>query len=115
LQLTKIGNVKVRIEQENYTDILTPKDGWTQEQTTASSLRLDNVIATVFNISRQRSKHMIEIGKVKVNWTLSQRPDFDLGFLDIVSIRGFVRQQLQALEGKTKKGKIRLTLGVLRK
>lgn len=115
LQLTKIGNVKVRMEEQNYTEILLPKDGWTPESTTTSSLRLDNVVAAVFNISRQRSKQMIETGRVKVNWTPTERPDFVLDLLDIVSIRGFGRLQIQGLEGTTKKGKIRLSLGVLRK
>ena len=52
-----------------------------------SSLRLDSVISAVFNISRQRSKQLIESGKVKVNWTETTRPDFALDLLDIVSIR----------------------------
>ena len=115
LQTTKIGKVSVRLEPVNYTQILVPKDGWTLEMSTASSLRLDTVISTVFNISRQRSKQMIESEKVKVNWTISTRPDFILDLLDIVSIRGFGRIQIQGIEGTTKKGKIRLNLGVLRK
>ena len=115
LQVTKMGNVTVRLEPRNYTQILTPKDGWSEERTTVSSLRLDTVISTVFNISRQRSKQLIEAGKIKVNWIETQRPDFMLDLLDIVSIRGFGRLQLQEIEGKTKKEKIRLTLGVLRK
>ncbi len=50
-----------------------------------------------------------------VNWVESERPDFMLDLLDIVSIRGFGRLQIQSIEGKTKKEKIKLTLGVLRK
>ena len=115
LQVTKMGNVAVRLEPKNYTQLLLPKDGWTQEKETVSSLRLDTVISTVFNISRQRSKQLIESGKIKVNWVESERPDFMLDLLDIVSIRGFGRLQIQSIEGKTKKEKIKLTLGVLRK
>lgn len=115
LQVNKIGNVSVRLEEENYTKILIPKDGWTEERTTVSSLRLDTVISGVFNISRQRSKQLIETGKIKVNWTETLRPDFVLDLLDIVSIRGFGRLQIQGIEGTTKKEKVRLLLGVLRK
>lgn len=57
----------------------------------------------------------MESGKIKVNWTETLRPDFMLDLLDIISVRGFGRIQLQEIEGKTKKDKIRLTLGVLRK
>ncbi|HBI2001246.1 TPA: RNA-binding protein [Enterococcus faecalis] len=114
-QVDKIGKITVRLEERDYTQILIPKDGWQEERTTMSSLRLDSVISVVFNISRQRSKQLIESGKVKVNWTETTRPDFALDLLDIVSIRGFGRLQIQELEGKTKKEKFRVLLGVLRK
>ncbi|RHK07044.1 RNA-binding protein [Enterococcus casseliflavus] len=115
LQVDKIGNVSVRLEETKYTELIVPKDGWTEERETVSSLRLDTVISAVYNISRQRSKQLIESGKVKVNWTEALRPDFVLDLLDIVSVRGFGRIQIQGLEGTTKKEKVRLLLGVLRK
>lgn len=114
-QVEKIGKISVRLEKRKYTEMIVPKDDWTQERTTLSSLRLDNLISTVYNISRQRSKQLIESGKVKVNWTENIRSDFLVDLLDIVSIRGFGRIQIQELEGKTKKDKVRLLLGVLRK
>ncbi|MGC6767199.1 YlmH family RNA-binding protein [Enterococcus sp. LJL128] len=114
-QIEKIGKIAVRLEEKNYTEIITPKDEWMTEKTTVSSLRLDNLISTVYNISRQRSKQLIESGKVKINWSENLRPDFPLELLDIISVRGFGRIQIQELEGKTKKDKYRLLLGVLRK
>lgn len=114
-QVEKIGKISVRLESRSYTDVLIPKDDWTQERLTISSLRLDNLISSVYNISRQRSKQLIESGKVKINWADNLRPDFVVDLLDIVSIRGFGRVQIQELEGKTKKDKFRLLLGVLRK
>ena len=75
-QVDKIGKITVRLEERDYTQILIPKDGWQEERTTMSSLRLDSVISAVFNISRQRSKQLIESGKVKVNWTETTRPDW---------------------------------------
>lgn len=114
-QVTKIGKVTVHLEERPYTEIILPKDSWTEENVTVSSLRLDTIISTVYNISRQRSKQLVESGKVKINWTVNERPDYGLDLLDIISIRGFGRIQIQALEGTTKKEKIRLRLGVLRK
>lgn len=115
LQVDKIGKIAVRLEERPYTAILRPLDAWTSEKTTVSSLRLDTIISSVYNISRQRSKQLIESGKIKVNWTEVTRPDFLLDLLDIVSVRGFGRIQIQDMEGMTKKEKIRLSLGVLRK
>ncbi|OOL79762.1 RNA-binding protein, partial [Enterococcus faecium] len=85
------------------------------ERGTVSSMRLDSVISEIYNISRQRSKQLIEAGKVKVNWTENTRPDFVLELLDIISVRGYGRVQIQELEGKTKKEKYRVLFGVLRK
>ncbi len=115
LQVQKIGSFSVRLEEKKYVDILMPKDDWTLEKLTVSSLRLDNMISSVYNISRQRSKQLIEAGKVKINWTENKRPDFVLDLLDIVSVRRFGRIQIKEFEGKTKKEKYRLLLGVLRK
>ena len=78
-QVDKIGNVSVRLEETKYTELIVPKDGWSEERETVSSLRLDTVISAVYNISRQRSKQLIESGKVKVNWTETLRPDFYVG------------------------------------
>lgn len=114
-QVTKMGKIAVRLEEIKYTEIIIPKDSWSEETATVSSLRLDSVISTVYNVSRQRSKQLIESGKVKVNWAENVRPDYLLDLLDIASIRGFGRIQIQALEGRTKKDKCRLRLGVLRK
>ncbi|MFV0558454.1 MAG: RNA-binding protein [Enterococcus sp.] len=115
MQVDKIGSVSIRLEEKQLLEIITPKDEWSEEKTTVSSLRLDAIIASVYQISRQRAKQLIESGKVKVNWTQASRPDFLLGLLDIVSVRGYGRIQIQELEGTTKKEKIKLVLGVLRK
>lgn len=114
-QTSKIGNVSVRLEESDPADAIEEINKWENETTTASSLRLDVVISSVYAISRQRSKQLIESGKVKVNWTQVVRPDFQLAELDIVSVRGFGRIQLVELDGKTKKDKFRINIGVLRK
>ncbi|SFB84979.1 RNA-binding protein YlmH, contains S4-like domain [Alkalibacterium subtropicum] len=111
--LTKIGNITIQIEEVSYTDILIPKDSWEEKYEIVSSLRLDVVLASVFHVSRQKSKELIGSNKVKVNWNETERPDIVLGIHDVVSIRGYGRIRLEAIEGKTKKEKIRLKLGVL--
>ncbi|WP_373781196.1 S4 domain-containing protein, partial [Jeotgalibaca porci] len=68
-----------------------------------------------YNISRQRAKELVSGGKVKLNWAIYDRPDFELGLRDILSIRGYGRIQLREIEGKSKKDKWRIEIGVLRK
>lgn len=115
LQVTKMGNITVRLEERDYTDLIQPIDDWTIEQDTVSSLRIDTVISSVYNISRQRAKELVGSGKVKLNWTQHDRPDFELGIFDIISIRGYGRIQIRAIQGKSKKDKWRIEIGVLRK
>ena len=79
-------------------------------------VRLDKWLwAARFYKTRSIAKAMIESGKVKVNWTEENRPDFMLEILDIVSIRGYGRLQIQKIEGRTKKDKIKVELGLLEK
>lgn len=111
--LTKVGNITTQLEEIPYTEILLPKDAWEERSETVSSLRLDVILATVFHISRQKAKELISSNKVKVNWNETVRPDIVLGIHDVLSIRGYGRLRIEAIEGKTKKEKIRLKLGVL--
>lgn len=115
LQLSRIGSVSVRLEEREYLDLIQPIDDWTIEQDTVSSLRIDTIISSVYNVSRQRAKELITAGKVKLNWALYDRPDFELGIFDIISIRGYGRIQIRAIQGKSKKDKWRIEIGVLRK
>ena len=114
-QVDKIGKITVRLEEQNYTELITPIDDWTIESATVSSLRIDNVISSIYNISRQRAKELVTGGRVKLNWAPFERADFELGILDILSIRGYGRIQLRVIEGKSKKDKWKVEFGVLRK
>ncbi|MDN6398124.1 MAG: RNA-binding protein [Alkalibacterium gilvum] len=111
--LTKIDNISVKLKEVPYTDIIIPKDSWEEKAVIVSSLRLDVVLANVFHVSRQKSKELIASNKVKINWRESLRPDVALGIHDVISIRQYGRIRLEAIEGKTKKEKIRLQLAVL--
>ena len=111
----KVGKISIRIEEKEYTELILPIDHWTYTTAIVSSLRLDTLIASIFHISRQRSKELVESNKVKVNWAEEIRPDFMIELLDIISIRGYGRIQIKNIEGRTKKDKIKLEIGLLEK
>ncbi|MBD7942782.1 RNA-binding protein [Psychrobacillus sp. Sa2BUA9] len=107
-----IGKVKVHIEVvDDSSNYFRQHEEWVSENHTVSSLRLDTVISSIFNISRQKSASLIQSGKVKVNWTEIDQPSMELQELDMISIRGFGRIKLLMIEGRTKKDKIRLQIG----
>lgn len=111
--LSSIGKVKVHVEELGVTPLLRVEEQWAERSYTVSSMRLDVVLATVLNISRQKSQSLIAAGRVKVNWTLREQVAFELQEGDIISARGFGRLKVIMTEGRTKKDKIRLQIGQL--
>ncbi|KRM36643.1 hypothetical protein FC83_GL002517 [Agrilactobacillus composti DSM 18527 = JCM 14202] len=114
-QTDHVGKIKVRLEKIDFDRVITPIVAWESENLVVSSPRLDAVVADVFNVSRQRTKTMIEAGQVKVNWRVMDKPDYDLDQLDMISVRHYGRFQIMADLGQTRKEKIRLQIRTLRK
>lgn len=111
---TTAAKVKVHLEEvTDPEDLIGTSEEWTDESHTVSSLRLDTVISSVYNISRQKASALINGGKVKVNWTVQEQPSFELNESDILSSRGYGRIKIGMIEGRTKKDKIRLQIGRL--
>jgi len=111
---TTAAKVKVQLEEVgSEDDFINVTEEWTEESHTVSSLRLDTVISSVYNISRQKAAALINGGKVKVNWTVQEQPSFELNESDMISSRGYGRVKMIEIEGRTKKDKIRLVIGRL--
>lgn len=111
LQLTQIGKASVTLKALPLEEGLTMEEQWQELTSTVSSLRLDTVLAAMLNLSRQKSQELIRSKRVKVNWTMIENPSFECGMADILSVRGFGRLKLIAVEGKTKKDKWRIVAG----
>lgn len=114
--LSKIGKVKVQIEELGDMDDLIPQqEEWVEKSLTVSSMRLDVVLSNSLNISRQKSQNLIRGSKVKVNFALCEETSFDLQEGDLISCRGFGRFKILSIDGRTKKEKIRLLIGLIEK
>lgn len=111
--LISIGKVKVHVEEVTTEPLLMQKEEWVESTTTVSSMRLDVVLATLLNISRQKAQTLVNSGRVKVNWTVREQVAFELQEGDILSARGFGRLKVIATEGRTKKDKVRIQIGRL--
>ena len=111
---TSIGKSKVSVEEnERPEEWIGTTETWTEETHIVSSLRLDVVIAALTNSSRQKAASLIHGEKVKVNWTVRDQPAFELQESDMLSVRGSGRFKVIAIEGRTRKDKIRLIIGKL--
>lgn len=114
-QVDRMGKIKVRLVSQPMTESIVPLDAWEEESTTLSSTRLDSIIATGFHLSRHHAKELIEAGKIQLNWTPFEHPDYQLAYQDVISVRGFGRVRLISVDGVTKKDKLKVTLSVLHK
>lgn len=109
-----IGKSKVRIEQlDSSVALIDSMESWTEELYTISSLRLDAVVAAIMNSPRQKAVTLVQNDKVKVNHTVRNQPAFELNELDSLSVRGAGRFKILSIEGRTRKDKIRVLIGVL--
>ncbi len=77
---------------------------------TVASLRVDSLLSLGFGISRSRVVRMIKAGLVIVNWHPVNSPSLQLKEGDQISLRGRGRLLLDAVEGESRKGRIRLKL-----
>lgn len=112
--LTSIGKSKVSVTEVFEREaLITSTETWTEELHIVSSMRLDAVVAALLSLSRQKAVSLVRGDKVRVNWTAQNEPALELYEADILSIRGFGRFKVVAIEGRTKKDKVRLLTGKL--
>lgn len=114
VNFTSIGKAKVTVEEEPAAEQwIVAKEVWKEATYTVSSLRLDAVVAALTRASRQKASALIQGERVKVNWTTRDQSSFELQESDMLSIRGAGRFKVNAIEGRTRKDKIRLVIGKL--
>ncbi|WP_096154711.1 MULTISPECIES: YlmH family RNA-binding protein [Bacillus] len=111
MELNEVGKATVTLKDIPTKQVKLDVEKWEEASTTASSLRIDTIIASVYNISRQKAQILIEGQKVKVNWKLIDQTSFDCEEGDVISVRGFGRSKLVSVDGKTKKDKYRIIVG----
>ncbi len=76
-----------------------------QRTVSVASLRVDALVSGVFRLSRAKASEAIRGGKCRVNWKVVEDPSRTLEEGDTVSLRGWGRFRVDAVEGKTKKGR----------
>ncbi|MCL0318861.1 YlmH family RNA-binding protein [Apilactobacillus xinyiensis] len=79
-----------------------------------TSLRIDNVISNVFNLSRKDAKELVTHNLVHFNWQLLNKPDLEIYLQDVISVRGYGRFKIISLDGYTKKNKIKSNIKLLK-
>lgn len=110
--LSRIGHTRVTIEQISIEQLPDRQEKVDIKTITVSSIRLDSVISGVFNVSRSSASKLIMQGKVKVEYIECLKKDKELNENTMLSVRGFGRIKILLIEGRTRKDKIRLRVGI---
>ncbi|MFP7773762.1 RNA-binding protein [Ligilactobacillus sp. LYQ112] len=104
-QVVRIGQVKVSLVPT--VTVITPQSDWQPVRLTVASIRLDVVIAAVFNFSRQRVREILTHQFVRVNWSVVDQGNYSVAEYDIISVRKAGRFRITRIASeRTKKGKL---------
>lgn len=111
MNFKEVGRSNISLKRIDDKNIQVPKIDFDEKVTTASSLRLDTVCASIYNLSRQKAKLLVQNGLVKVNFKVVEESSFEVEKGDLISIRGYGRSKVLSIEGKTKKEKWKIVVG----
>jgi len=108
-QLFKIGNTGVKITEAN-PDTLPQGRGCDELTFIIASLRVDNIVAAVTGLSREKTKQMIHSGRVSLNYLPCENVSKIVSNGDNLSIRGKGKYRINAVLGETKKHRIKISI-----
>ncbi|WP_181348876.1 RNA-binding protein [Thalassobacillus sp. CUG 92003] len=114
MNLTGIKKATLNFSQVPMEHMNENHEYWMHQDTTVSSLRLDNIVKEIYRISRNKAVLYIERGLVKVNFRTVEHPSFQMEAGDIISLRGKGRSKLTEIHGVTKKEKYKITTAKLK-
>lgn len=106
---TKIANAGVKARIIGISDFTPPPPKTKEKQCVAASLRLDAVVAAVFNISRNAAEKLVKEELVKVNHRTARSRSDQIETGSLISVRGYGRFILKDTGANTQKGRLHIT------
>lgn len=102
----KAGRANLKLEIADITALDTGTVNIEEKRDTVASLRLDNLVSSVFALSRGKAQEAIKAGIVFVNSSQAAKPDIQLKEGDKLVMRGRGKAVLREISGKTRKDRI---------
>jgi len=102
----KAGRVNLEASIVPLESILIPEGRYEEKKDTVASLRLDNVIASAFSLSRGKAAEAINRGIISVNGLLCDKTDRQVKEGDKLVLRGKGKVLLKQVGGTTRKDRI---------
>ncbi len=110
-ELDRVGRDSVRVGRSAPPESLC-SPALEEKTDTVASERLDCIICAVFKLSRTAAKELIEGERVSVNSLLCSSPSAVPLENSTVSVRGYGKFIYRGADGVTKKGRLRIRLGI---
>ena len=114
INLNRIGNERVTISQIPLKELKIPNVEYDIKRYTVSSLRLDALISSIWNLSRKDSQKLIESERIKINWEPVDKPSKTVEVGSIISAKGYGRFILSSIEGVSKKERIKVEIKIIK-
>lgn len=106
------GKASLKIEEISFKDICLPKINISQKVVNVSSMRIDNIISSCYNLSRTESAEAVLSGSVFVNSVQIQKCDKKVKVGDKIVFRSRGKIILNEITGTSKKGRIFLKIDI---
>ena len=104
------GRTKLHLSKILLRDAHVPEPEVKEIKDTVASLRLDSVVSSGFRIGRSLAAQYIHAGKAAIDGLPCEKPDRPVSEGMKVSVRGLGKIKLAAVNGKTKKDRISVTI-----
>lgn len=103
--IKKIGSASVQFVEKPFEELIETEAASVMKVVLVSSMRIDKIIASTFEISRNLAVNMLQSRKVKLNYLEIEKKDFTVEQGALISVRGLGRIKILRILGETKKGK----------
>ena len=107
---TSAGRTHLHMERIPLSEASIPEPEVKEIRDTLASLRLDSVISSGFRIGRSLATQYVNAGKAAIDGLPCEKPDKAVAEGAKISVRGLGKIKLTAINGKTKKDRISVTI-----
>ena len=107
---TSAGRTHLHMERIPLSEASIPEPEVKEIKDTLASLRLDSVISSGFRIGRSLAAQYVNSGKAAIDGLPCEKPDKAVSEGAKISVRGLGKIKLTAINGKTKKDRISVTI-----
>ncbi|TDA65724.1 MAG: photosystem II S4 domain protein [Clostridia bacterium] len=104
--LKLVGRSPARVRELSRDELDIPGQRSKEIRTTVASPRLDAIASQGFGLSRSRMEREIKAEKVRVNWRVVNKPDYQVKAGEVISCRGRGRIVVEEIGGVSRKNRL---------